>query len=279
MTSKPLPEHGTISRRKHHGCKCRECCEALRAYSRQRYAALTAGTWEPFVDAEPVRRHLLRLHAAGISTTQVSILTGLPRRTITVFIKPSLDSGNLRQRKRNTRREVADKILAIPAEKRMAAIVPAIGTQRRIQALAAMGWPQEMAAERAGLGARYMNQVLKQQRVLGRTANAIARLYDEVSGSKAERFGVRTVSAKRARARATANRWAPPAYWAKFPGAIEDPHFTSLYKVTQAELLAEEADWLVTTVGLTRAEAAIRLGKDKSYIDRVLGPTDLRKAA
>ncbi|MFE2850630.1 hypothetical protein ACFXJO_05780 [Streptomyces lavendulae] len=279
MTSKPLPEHGTLSRRKHHGCKCWDCCEALRAYSNARYAAITAGTWQPYVDAEPVRLHILQLQEAGISLTRITQLTNLPLRTIRGFLRPSLDRSNIRPRKRSTRREVADKILAIPADKQAAAIVDAIGTKRRIQALAAIGWPQERVAAHAGLGAKYMSQLLKRDHVHCRTAAAVTRLYDEVSSSKAEQHGIGKTSANRARARARANGWVPPKYWAKFPDAIDCPHFTPEYGMTKAELLAEEADFLVTEAGLSRAQAALRLGKDKSYIDRVLGPTDLRKAA
>lgn len=279
MTSKPLPPHGTISRRKHHGCKCLPCCDALRAYNRARYAAQVSGTWQPFVDAEPVRQHILKLQSVGISLTRIQQLTNLPRRSISGFLRPSLDRSNIRSRKRNTRSEIADKILAIPADSQAAAIVDATGTHRRLQALAAIGWPQEQTAAQAGLGGKYMSQLLKRTHVHSNTATAITRLYDEVSNSKAERYGIRKTSADRARTRAAAAGWPPPKYWAKFPGAIDDPHFTPEYGMTKADLLAEEASFLVTVAGLTRTEAAIRLGKDKSYVDRVLAATDMRKAA
>lgn len=278
MTTKTLPPHGTVSRRKHHGCKCWDCCEALRAYSNARYAAITAGTWQPYADAEPVRLHILKLQEAGVSLTRIQQLTKLPLRTISGFLRPSLHRSNIRARKRNTRPEVAAKILAVPLDQ-SAAIVDATGTKRRIQALAAMGWPQEMTASHAGLGAKYMTQLLKRDHVHSRTAAAITRLYDEVSDSKAERHGISKTSANRARARAAAHGWVPPKYWAKYPDAIDCPHFTPEYGRTKADLLAEEATFLVTGAGLTRTQAAIRLGKDKSYVDRVLGPTELRKAA
>lgn len=281
MTSKTLPPHGSLSRRKHHGCKCWDCCKALRAYSNARYAAITAGTWQPYVDAEPVRLHILQLQEVGISLTRIQQLTNLPLRTISGFLRPSLDRSNTRPRKRSTRREVADKILAIPADNQTAAITDATGTKRRIQALAAIGWPQEQVASQAGLGGKYMSQLLKRTHVHSRTAAAIARLYDEVSGSKPEKFGIRKVSADRAQARARANNWAPPKYWAKFPDAIDDPHFTPEYGMTKPELRAEEAAWLVTTAGLPRNEVAARLGMTFGEVDDALAlhRTDMRKAA
>ncbi|NXY96408.1 hypothetical protein HYE82_18830 [Streptomyces sp. BR123] len=279
MTRKPLPPHGTINRRKHHGCKCQDCCEALRAYSNARYAAIAAGTWQPFVEAEPVRRHILRLRAAGMSFHRIQVLSGLPNRTITGFLAASTGPGNVRCRKRNTRREVADKILSIPVDPMMAHLVDATGTQRRIQALAAIGWPQKQLAARVGLNRHHMGDILKRKRVLNRTAIAVAEAYEGLKSGSSLRYGVSKTNANRARAQAAANRWAPPKYWDRFPDAIDDPHFTPEYKVTKAEILAEETAFLVTVAGLTRAQAAERLGKDKTYIDRVLGQQQLREAA
>lgn len=279
MTTKTLPEHGTLSRRKHHGCKCRDCCEALRAYSNARHAAIQAGTWEPFVDAEPVRQHILQLMNSGMSMHRIQVLSGLPNRTITGFLNSINYSGNVRSRKRSARKDVADRILAVPADPLMAYLVDATGTQRRIQALAAIGWPQKGLAQHLGLNRHSVSDLLRRERILGRTANILADTYSELRTSTSERRGISKTAASRARAQAAQNHWAPPKYWDKFPGAIDDPHFTSEYGRTKADLLAEEATFLVTVAGLTRTQAAIRLGKDKSYVDRVLGPTELRKAA
>ncbi|MFD9263709.1 hypothetical protein [Streptomyces sp. NPDC059538] len=275
MTSKPLPPHGSLSRRKHHGCKCRDCCEALRAYNRSRYAAQVAGTWQPFVDAEPVRRHLIKLIQVGITPNRVTELTGLPRRTIDGFLKRQ----GMKPRKRSTTADIASKILAIEVRPDLAAKVPATGTQRRIQALVAIGWPMEILGPHIGLKPKYVSQVNSQAFVLHATAEAVSDTYSRLRNLRPERQGVRPASAKRARALALQRRWPTPKYWDRFPDAIDDPHFTPEYGMTKADLLAEEAGFLVTVAGLTRAQAAARLGKHESYVDRVLGPRDMRKAA
>lgn len=270
MTSKPLPPHGTINRRKHYGCKCQDCCKALRAYSNARYAAITAGTWQPFVEAGPVRQHILRLRAAGMSFHRIQVLSGLPNRTISGFLAASTGPGNVRCRKRSTRREVADKILSIPVDPMMAHLVDATGTRRRIQALAAIGWPQKQVAERIGLNRSHMCSILKRERVFRRTALAVSEAYAELESGSSRRYGVSKTNANRARAQATANRWPPPAYWAKFPGAIDDPHFTPEYGMTKPQRLAEEAVWMVTVAGVPRTEAAARLGLTFAEVDAAL---------
>ncbi|MER6488759.1 hypothetical protein ABT264_35085 [Streptomyces virginiae] len=279
MTSKTLPPHGTISRRKHHGCKCWDCCEALRAYSNARYAAMAAGTWQPFVDAEPVRQHILRLQGIGVTPNRIKILTGLPLRTITGFLEASHYPSNVRCRKRNTRREVAEKIMGIPVDADLAFLVDATGTRRRIQALAAIGWPQKQLAQRLGLNHKHVSHIMRRGQILNRTASAVTAAYEELRNGSAEKFGVSKIGANRARARATANRWAPPKYWAKYPDAIDDPHFTPEYGMTKPQRLAEEAVWMVTVAGVPRTEAATRLGLTFGEVDDALARNDMRKAA
>lgn len=270
MTAKQLPPHGSLSRRKHYGCKCDPCREALRTYSNARYAAMTAGTWQPFVDAAPVRRHIFRLMAAGMSMHRIQVLSGLPNRTITGFIAPTTCPSNVRSRKRNTRSEVADRILSIPVEPMLAHLVDATGTQRRIQALAAIGWPQRQLAGRIGLNHHNVCDLLKRKRVLRRTALAVTAAYTELECGTGERSGVSRTSANRARAQAAANRWPPPKYWAKFPDAIDDPHFIPEYGLTKPQRLAEEAVWMVTVAGVPRTEAALRLGLTFGQVDEAL---------
>ncbi|MCX4778121.1 hypothetical protein [Streptomyces sp. NBC_01264] len=266
MTTKPLPPHGTLSRSKNYGCKCWDCCEVLRAYNRDRYAAMTAGTWHPFVDAEPIRQHLLELAAVGITSTRITELTGLPHRTVAGFLRHQ----GTKPRKRSATPETAAKILAVKAVQDNAAKIASTGTQRRIQALVAIGWPMQVLAPHLGLKPKYVADVFNRDFVMSRTAEATRYAYESLGGLRPERQGVRPASAKHARALAAERRWAPPRYWNQRPGAIDDPHFTPEYGMKKADLLAEEATFLVTVAGLTRTQAAERLGKDRSYVDRVL---------
>nr|WP_031186524.1 hypothetical protein [Streptomyces sp. NRRL S-1896] len=108
---------------------------------------------------------------------------------------------------------------------------------------------------------------------------AIVVAYEDLSRRNPRRNGIPKNVVTRTRNRAAANRWPTPKYWDKYPDAIDDPHFTPEYGLTKADILAEETRWLIETAGLTRGQAAERLGKDRSYIDRVLGQANLKAAA
>jgi transcriptional regulator with XRE-family HTH domain len=273
-----LPPHGTISRRKHHGCKCCDCCEAVRAYTANRHRAQADGTWQAYVDAEPVRQHLLRLQASNVPIREVVRLTGLPHRTIAGFLYPT---GAGRGRKRSARPETARKILAVTNGIAVPTTVDAIGTRRRFQALIAAGWTQSQIAKRVGLTPPHLSSIVNEHviTIYGRTALAVADAYEVLRRQRPEKQGVSAAGATRSRRSAAEHRWPPARYWDRFPGAIDDPHFTPEYGMTKADLLAEEAGFLVTVAGLSRAQAAARLGKDKTYVDRVLGQRSIAAAA
>lgn len=276
MTTRQLPPHGTVSRRKHHGCPCWDCCEAVRVYNRERYAAKQAGTWQPFVDAEPIRRHLLNLQAAGIPALRVTELTGLSERAVIGFLRSPAPRT---PRKRGAHPETARKILAIPVDVTLATTVDATGTKRRLQALAAAGWPQQYLSRRTGINQKHLSAIIhRQSRVLASTAAKVANAHDELVDLKPERNGVPRASAKTVRAMAAASCWAPAKYWALFPDAIDDPHFIPEYGRSKAELLAEEATFL-TKAGLPPEAIAPRLGISRSYVVELLRRSDLQQAA
>lgn len=93
--------------------------------------------------------------------------------------------------------------------------VPAVGSQRRIRALMALGWPGNIIAERAGIkrGQSGISALLQARTVRVATAARIARAYDDLS----MRLGPSPVT----RARAQRNGWLPPLAWDD--GRIDDP--------------------------------------------------------
>lgn len=105
--------------------------------------------------------------------------------------------------------------------------VPAVGSQRRIRALMALGWPGNIIAERAGIkrGQSGISALLQAHTVRVATAARIARAYDDLS----MRLGPSPVT----RARAQRNGWLPPLAWDD--ERIDDPvhsptesvHFTN----------------------------------------------------
>jgi hypothetical protein len=252
---------------KHYGCRLPECVERHRAYQRNRYHSRTAGSWQPLVDAEPVRQHILDLQAAGLTTLRISELSGLTFETVVGFVRAYGRTRYRKARKRRCTPEVAAKILAIQPETATPGRVDATGTVRRLQALVACGWPMYHLGPRINISCRTVRAIVRQERVYGRTADAVARLYDELQDAKPEKHGIDRTSAVRARSYAKARQWAPVSYWATRMDVIDDPDFQPLYGVTRREIVAQDAHELIRYSGLDRQAAADRLGVSKAYVE------------
>lgn len=259
------PHHDTLTCYCDYHCRLPECVARYRDYERARGRAITAGTWQPLLDAEPVRQHLLKLRAAGITIHRVATITGLQYRQVRTFIQH--DYGNAAPRRRRVTREVAAKILAVNAADHTPGNVDCTGSRRRVQALMAIGWPLIYIAERAGIHPSNRSVILSRPTIRATTAQKIAAAYDELRHEKPARHGVRPTSIKRAKQQASANKWAPPSYWDERMDVIDDPDFEPMYGVTRRLIIAQDANWIMTTVGLNKADTAKRLGVDKSYLD------------
>jgi len=105
--------------------------------------------------------------------------------------------------------------------------VPAIGAQRRIEALMALGWSSAPIAEAAGFAHR--NSVLRILRgqkgkpctwLERKTHDAISRAYDELS----MKLPPSTAAVNRSRAWAARLGYLPPLAWDE--GALDDPNAT-----------------------------------------------------
>lgn len=253
------PTHDNTTCVKWHNCHLPGCRDRYNARRR----AMRSGAIQPrpLVDAEPIRQHILALQEAGLAPTRIARIAGLPHTTIVNFLRAQASRG--RGRKQQTTPETAAKILAVRA-------LTTIGTIRRIQALIAVGWPARQIAKRAGVSARWLVEVRDTSTINLVTAEKINAAYGELRHLKPEKNGVWPGHATRARERAAANRWPTPRYWDQHPDAIEDPHFEPEYKKLRAQILAEEARWLMTAGGLDRDQAAARLGIARFTIDRAL---------
>lgn len=259
------PHHRNLTCYTDYSCRQPECVERYINWDRDRIARHADGTWDNLVDAAPVRVHLLRLEAAGVLPNRIAKATGIPLQSIRDFTSP-----RTRNRRYRTSPDTAAKILAVTAEDATPLYVDPTGTHRRIQALLAAGWPLIYIDRRLGYKRERMRKILAEKMVLGSTEQLIAATYDELCDLKPERNGVPKKYARQARRRAADNGWPTPAYWRQYLDAIDDPHFTPEYGKLRAEILAEEAHWLMTVGGLDRDQAAARLGIARFTIDRAL---------
>ncbi|WP_327300425.1 hypothetical protein [Streptomyces goshikiensis] len=266
MTSKTLPPHGSLSRYRFHECRCEACVDRDRSYKRDRRRMKKEGTWAPFVDATPVRLHIRKLIAEGLTPNRIALRAGVSSSTVAGFLQ---HHGRI-ARRRQTTPDIAAKILAVTRSDTVPGLVDATGTQRRLQALSAAGWPITPLGPRCGVKPDHLRRVLLQRQVRGNTAAAVEALYSELSNKRPERAGISKEWANRMRRTAAQKGWAPPKYWDRFPGAIDDPHFIPEYGMTKPQRLAEEAVWLVTIAGVPRTEAATRLGLTFGEVDEAL---------
>ncbi|MER6534364.1 hypothetical protein ABT215_11235 [Streptomyces sp900105755] len=259
------PHHNNLTCYTDYRCRLPECVDRYNEWSRARWRAMADGTWQPLLDAEPVRQHLLTLHAAGITIFRVAALTGMSHRSVRAYTQH--DYGNKAPRRRRVTREVAERILAIDPEQHTPGNVHPIGSRRRFEALAAIGWPSIHVAKTAGINPSNRTVIFTRTVLRATTAAKITDAYEQLKHQKPERRGIRKGSITTVKIRARENGWPPPSYWDD-AGGIDDPDFEPRYGITRLEIVAQDANEVMRFSGLDRQAAADRLGVDKSYIDR-----------
>ncbi|GFH34337.1 hypothetical protein [Streptomyces pacificus] len=260
------PHHDTLTCYTDYKCRFPECVERFNNWQGNRNRAIAEGTWQPFIDATPIRQHLLKLYAVGYTPHRVSTLTGIDWNTIRLYTQaaPRLGRGMIRR----TTPEFQAKILAIKPEPTQSGRVDPIGTVRRVQALVATGWPLKELGPHIGIKPDNVRRIISRGgQVYGTTAQATIAAYDTLRRTTPGKHGISKLGINRALRYAKEHRWVPPKYWDQYPGAIDDPHFEPMYRVTRREIIAHDANWIMRTTGVNREDAANRLGVTKSYID------------
>jgi transposase len=263
------PHHDTLTCYTDYQCRLPECVARVRAYEKRRRHSKAAGTWQPLVDATPVREHLLELHAAGVTVYRVATLTGLSDNVIRGFTQTTRAGQRINGRRHRTTPAIANKILAIDVQTAAPAKVNAIGSLRRLQALVALGWPLQEVARRTGISDQTMYNIARQPLILATTAAKVTAAYEQLKNTRASRST--TISAQQrntARNRAASHRWPPPKYWDEV-GAIDDPDFQPQYGISRLEVVAQDAWWLLRS-GLNSQQIATRLGISRDYVEKAL---------
>lgn len=140
--------------------------------------------------------------------------------------------------------------------------VPALGSQRRLQALQRLGWPMSRIADEAGRSREQLRDIMRRQHVTRAVADMVADVYDRLSMTLPD-----CARACATCARAEAAGWLPPLAWTD----IDDPH-EAPRKITRApgrpEVLTtilEDFDFLVAA-GESEHLAAKRVGVELATI-------------
>ncbi|MEV7154857.1 hypothetical protein AB0N77_09560 [Streptomyces misionensis] len=161
-----------------------------------------------FVPVARIISHIGVLNTAGWTNGEIAETAGVDRRTIHNILHGYVT---------NTHRPTAAAILRLRPED-VPNRVPAIGTMRRIQALAVMGWPISHIGELAGIRGTQVNELMagRRKRIPRAQAEAAERVFRDRwmrSGPSAQ---ARTVAAR--------NGWVPALAWDDIDNPNEQPH-------------------------------------------------------
>jgi transcriptional regulator with XRE-family HTH domain len=192
------------------GCRCLSCRKASSNYAKRRHwLALYGRPTTRLVDAEPARRHVRTLQAQNIGCKRIAELAGVPAAAMRRLVY----DGGKGKPVRRMKPEAAAAILAVRRpEPNLRVQVSAIGTQRRLRALIALGWTQRQLADRIGCSYAQFGQIVggRQNKVEYRRAVAVRELYDEL-WDMPPNGDQRSIT--RSRNHASRRGWALPAAW------------------------------------------------------------------
>lgn len=230
----------TCSRKAGHGGRNRGLCE-------QHYRLTDKG----YVDVTRARTHLLALNQAGFSWCHIAKLAGLTEQGVY----------GIRDGKR-CHRSTEAKILAIPTPTPLSGSgrINAVGSQRRIRALQALGWTQRNLEDRLGLHPRRLSIVLVRPKVYTPMARMISQVYDELSMTPGP--------SSRTKALARNKGWHPPLCWDDIDDPDEIPNTGEPTHVSAAERIAELQDLGITNICAIASRLGVKPGSIERTIDR-----------
>lgn len=256
MTTRTRPDHGD-HRLYRHGCRCQECRDADRNNRKKgelrRHRGVSGHVPGPLVAA-----HINALTNSGWTRAQIAATSGVSDRAIGYIL-----TGQTRVQRGN-----AVKLLRLQPLLE-APRIDVTGTRRRIQALAAIGWPVTRTAALAGVSDRYAFDVLGGH--IATIERAIADRYAAVYRTHFDKPG----PSRFARSIARRNGWHGPLAW---DGNIDDPHAVpdvdgaaepELKRDELAELRRAEIEHLAA-FGIGEHEIARRLGMAVKSVHQIL---------
>jgi hypothetical protein len=196
--------------------------EAAARQARRRRRLIAYGQWQPFVDASPVREHVQAIRAAGMSLAGIVKYTGVNSGSLDHLLygkAPYPPAVKIRT-------ENAEALLAYwPKldDYDDGAVIDGTGTRRRIQALAAAGWPSNaIHAHVNHVTHKAIERLRTCDRVTARTARAVRDFYERVAEQTAEAHGVTPWIAGRTRTYARKYSYANAMAWDD--DTIDDPN-------------------------------------------------------
>jgi len=200
-----------------------------------------------YVDGEPTRERIRLLLARGVGWRGIYEQTGL---TVSWLLKSTS----------RVQARTQEKIFSIPVPPLVVpgGYVAAVGTVRRIQALAALGWPQSTVSVRMGHNPHYANQLLRRDIVLSATAEKVERVYRELNMIPGPSENAARVARK--------HSWPPPLAWDNIDDPDETPNVGEHVHVSAWDRVEELHELGVFNVN----DIAERLGVKADSVERLM---------
>lgn len=213
----------------HHQCRCSDCSNSRSERDTQRRKLKAYGRYSPgLVDVGPVREHLLFLSEQGMGYKRVAEVAGVSVTAVRNILWGRQDPGPRKgEMPKRVAANTAEAVLKVqPDLSTLAggALVPSVGTRRRIQALVARGWSLSKLAARLNMGTSNFCVMLSREFVSVAKHRAIESLYDELWNRVPPHEMWQDKSAYvRALNFAKARRWLPPLAWDDIDTDLEPP--------------------------------------------------------
>lgn len=192
-------EHGA------HRAGCPACRAWNRWYNQHRRAKVKDGQWAAMVPVEPVRAHIAHLRDAGMRLVDIAGDSGIPVDTI----------GRIAFSSRQVKVTPLTASLLCDVQPRPVegALVPAIGTIRRLRALARLGWSSGLLAGHVGISREAVQKLSDSSSVTRVSRDRVSAAYERLSGTRG--------SSRLTALRGERCGWPPPIAWEGVD--IDDP--------------------------------------------------------
>lgn len=241
------------------GCRCDECRAANTRYAKISQHRRNTNRVE-MVDAAIVKRHILKLRAAGVGKRTIAKQAGVSQTVVDRMLGISKE-----RPARKVRPETARRLLSVKAtDLADGAFIDSTGTTRRLQALVAMGWTQCELGRRIKWTTANINTITLGRRssVTVATAQLVAKLYDDLSMTPGP--------SERARRLATRRGWLPPLAWDD--DEIDRPELdasANLRSSDRVQCTAEDVHELLE-YGETLDGIAARFGIRRNTVEQII---------
>ncbi|MFN2607493.1 MAG: hypothetical protein ABR511_06295 [Acidimicrobiales bacterium] len=171
-------EHGSYAKAVVEGCDCDPCKAAKVGYNRRRRQAIARPdeVWLPYVSAQPARRHLAALSAAGVGLKTVARLSGVSHGALSKIVYG--EPGRGRPPSRRVRPHTLEAILAVRVgDATGKQRVSAGPTWQLIDELIAAGYTRGQLARALGSTASVPKLQIGRRSVLASTARSVEVLH------------------------------------------------------------------------------------------------------